>query len=389
MNTSYTMWDLEEKDWDAVKDQFLPEFLNLDDSVSNELPISTAHLKELYTDILGDLKDHHAVFQIKNLWASETDDENFRVFPSYIEVSKRDYYHPSHINSSKMAYRLKDETAANQTGHDLWNSLTMVAWLRKLESEGRATDIKYGSTLLDMSALTVVSGLIDGNIPYLHISDFLLSSLFLLAAENNPSKAVMDTYEAYESFKNNVLELDEVKGVIIDLRENGGGYYNDEFYLASLLLDRPVQMGWCRYKSGLGRYDYSPWIPLVFSPAQQHRAIDGPLVVVSDIYSVSMAEITTMLVKSMPNGCFIGERTFGGHGILSPDFENYYSGTFGKLDGNHYAYLSTHTVKDYNGNILEGRRVTPDIEMDYYQGTFSDGEDTWLERAVEYINTGR
>ena len=62
MNTSYAMWDLEEKDWSSVKDEFLPEFLALDDSVKADHPISTKHLEELYTDILGDLTDHHSYF---------------------------------------------------------------------------------------------------------------------------------------------------------------------------------------------------------------------------------------------------------------------------------------------------------------------------------------
>ena len=50
---------------------------------------------------------------------------------------------------------------------------------------------------------------------------------------------------------------------------------------------------------------------------------------------------------------------------------------------------STRIVKDINGNILEGIGVTPDIEMSYAQGTFKDGEDSWLSRAVDYIKTGK
>ena len=46
-------------------------------------------------------------------------------------------------------------------------------------------------------------------------------------------------------------------------------------------------------------------------------------------------------------------------------------------------------VKDFNGDILEGTGVVPDIEMSYAEGTFKNGEDSWLTRAVEYINTGK
>lgn len=386
MNTSYAMWDLEEKEWSSVKDEFLPEFLSLDDSVKADYPISTKHLKELYTDILGDLTDHHSYFSVKNLWASDEDRASFSVCPGEIEIQKRDYYHDTHINSRYVSLCLEYKAYADKYNIHSWEDLTMVAWLKKLEAEGRASDIKYGSASYTM---TIVSGLIEGNIPYIHISDFGLYDLMSYVEQGYKDPEIIATYEAYESFKNNVLELEDVKGVIIDVRENGGGYLNDSFYLLGMLTDQPVQMGWSRHKCGLGRFDYSPWIPHNFSPGPEHRAIDGPVVIIADLYSASMAEISTLIVKAMPNGCFIGERTFGAHGVINGDFEANYSGTFGNTNGNHYAYLSTRIVKDLNGNILEGIGVTPDIEMSYAQGTFRDGEDSWLSRAVEYIHTGK
>lgn len=386
MNTSYAMWDLEEKDWPSVKDKFLPEFLALDDSVKADYPITTKHLEELYTDILGDLTDHHSYFSVKNIWASDEDRSSFSISPGNIEIRKRDYYHDNHINSSYVSLCLEYEDYADEFNIHSWEDLTMVAWLKKLEAEGRASDIKYGSASYTM---TIVSGLIEGNIPYIHISDFNLYDImsFVEKGYNNPDLLV--TYEAYESFKKNVLELEDVKGVIIDVRENRGGYLNDNFYLLGLLTDQPVQMGWSRHKCGLGRFDYSPWIPHTFSPGPEHRAIDGPVVIITDLYSASMAEMSALIVKAMPNGCVIGERTFGAHGVIAGDFEATFSGTFGNTNGNHYAYLSTRIVKDINGNILEGIGVTPDIEMSYAQGTFKDGEDSWLSRAVDYIKTGK
>ena len=68
MNTNYAMWDLEKKDWGSVKEEYLPEFLALDDSVRAGENISTAHLNKLYTDILGDLTDHHSSFTVKNIF---------------------------------------------------------------------------------------------------------------------------------------------------------------------------------------------------------------------------------------------------------------------------------------------------------------------------------
>ena len=392
MNTNYAMWDIENVDWTDVKEEYMPEFIALDDSVKLGNKISTKHLEQLYTDILGNLIDHHSAFKIKNLWADEYDMDLFYISPGNSEIERRDYYHNPHILSSYINYCLSDQVYAEYFGIHSWEDLTMVGWLKKMEEAGRASDIKYGSVT---DVITVISALIDGNIPYIHISSFNLSELLEQYDSGkeygNQEQDVIDTYNAYDSFRQNVLNLPEVKGVIVDVRENGGGYLNDEFYLLGLLIDEPVQMGWSRFKMGLGRYDYSPWIPHIFSPGPEHRKVDGPVVILSDLYSVSMSEITTMIVKAMPNGCFIGERTFGGHGVIQGDFEEYYSGSFGDQEGNHYAYLSTRMVKFINGEILEGVGVTPDIEMPfpYAEDDFKDGNDSWLSRAVEYIETGR
>ena len=388
MNTNYAMWDIESVDWTSVKEEYMPEFMELDDSVKSGYSIATSHLSQLYTDILGNLTDHHAYFSFTNLWADKYDIDFFSVSPGMIEIKGRDYYHKEHIWSKYIKMMLDEPIYAEYFGIESWDDLTMVGWLKKMEEAGRASDIKYGSV---QDLITVVSGLIDGNIPYIHISDFNLTEIISMYDGEELDQDVIDTYNAYDSFRQNVLNIPEVKGVIVDVRENGGGYLNDQFYLLGLLIDEPVQMGWSRHKTGLGRYDYSPWIPHVFSPGPQHRKIDGPVVIVSDLYSVSMAEISTIMVQAMPNGCFIGERTFGGHGVLSPDFEESYSGTFGSRDSNHFGYLSTRMVKDFNGEILEGIGAIPDIEMPfpYSPDDFRDGKDSWLTRAVDYINNGR
>ncbi|MGN1046769.1 MAG: hypothetical protein ACI4QG_06695, partial [Candidatus Cryptobacteroides sp.] len=110
MNTNYAMWDLEKKDWGSVKEEFLPEFLALDDSVRAGDKISTAHLKKLYTDILGGLTDHHSFFMVKNIWASDEEINTLTVYPSKIELRKRDYFHDRHINSSLMSLFLQYES---------------------------------------------------------------------------------------------------------------------------------------------------------------------------------------------------------------------------------------------------------------------------------------
>ena len=77
--------------------------------------------------------------------------------------------------------------------------------------------------------------------------------------------------------------------------------------------------------------DYEPWTQEVLKPTERSRDLDVPIVVMADMNSVSMAEMTTLAVLGLPKGCFIGERTHGGTGSLVTDnlvFDQFYGGYF-------------------------------------------------------------
>ena len=104
-----------------------------------------------------------------------------------------------------------------------------------------------------------------------------------------------------------------------------------------------------------------------------------------------MAEMTTMAVKVLPNGVFIGERTFGGTGQLNRSnsaFENFYGGYFA-IAGSIEVHTTMTMTKDVDGVNHEGVGVEPDIEEPYDGASLERGVDNQLERAIEYIHTGR
>lgn len=105
------------------------------------------------------------------------------------------------------------------------------------------------------------------------------------------------------------LETPDIKGVIIDVRDNGGGYLADMQEILAPMIDTDLLIGYTRVKEGLGRLDYGPWVPCILSPAENHRKVDAPIVVLANLYSVSMSEMTCMAVSVLPNGCVVGERT--------------------------------------------------------------------------------
>ena len=103
-----------------------------------------------------------------------------------------------------------------------------------------------------------------------------------------------------------------------------------------------------------------------------------------------MSEMTCMAVSALPNGCVVGERTFGGTGPLYGDYKFAYSGAWENSAVS--VYGSTAVMKDARGKIHEGVGIVPHIEVlqtPEVEAEMRSGVDPQLERALEYIRTGK
>ena len=255
---------------------------------------------------------------------------------------------------------------------------------------------------------TIRFALFDGNIAYLRLGGCGLTGHFHPVYKQEPIPGSM--YESYHLAVERVWhhwfdtiqtlhKSGDLGGVIIDMRNNGGGYVLDYQYLLGALLPSG---GWnshqLRVKNGIGRLDFGPITPFVVTTYEaEHEVInDRPIVVLANTNSVSMAENTTYGVKSQPNGCFIGTRTFGGLSALNPDPEAYsetYSGAFGvngttPIWGYIPKYVCLYPNKDGEYKPVEGYGFEPDIEcpldVNLWQTT---GRDNQLEKALDYIHS--
>ena len=109
--------------------------------------------------------------------------------------------------------------------------------------------------------------------------------------------------------------------------------------------------------------------------------------------SLSMAEITTIVVRNMENGTHIGKRSKGGICGLTSDnstFTNNYMGHIGERGKTPvYVYLPSVATFTLDKKIIEGEGITPDIEVDLDAATFTaTGKDTQLDRALQFLRTG-
>ena len=348
MNYSYAFWDIDPTDWDEVYREYAPQFDGLEFGVRED-SIAAANLFE---DICSHLVDHHYTFILK-----DGNDDYWKIFrPGEQELKTRDYDHEKYI--------FEDIRKTIDRNKEL----------------GR---ISHQSGVVFNDGFAIWSYLLDGDIVCLGLTSFNITT-------HANDELVQQTLENYYALIN---ETENLKGIIIDTRNNTGGATNDLFLILRPLLSDPIHFGYTRSKNGLGRLDYTPWSPLILNPYDpddnpvERNLEDVTVVALADINSISMAEITPMAIMAMPNGFFIGERTTGGHGPLNGNINDYYSG---ELENKAFRiYTSTSMTKRTDGVCYEGYGVIPDIEELFNAEEFYKGNDPQLYRAAEFIHTGK
>lgn len=257
--------------------------------------------------------------------------------------------------------------------------------------------LKYG--------IRMTYALFEGNIAYLHFDTFSIHPfLETFQTGNNGlepyarqlAAEVAGVWTSWFEAVQTLHKAGQLGGVIIDLRGNPGGYLADYPYvLGALVPSGGLHVFDYRAKRGIGRYDYSPLIPQVMGTyGQPHVTVTEPIVVLVNARSVSMSEMTSLGTRLLDNAKLIGTRTWGGLCGLTDNASYGYSyaghvGVEGKTPV--YVYCPCMASFTRDGKLLEGVGVTPDIEvhLDKAAWNMGQGPDSQLDRAIQYITTGK
>jgi len=104
------------------------------------------------------------------------------------------------------------------------------------------------------------------------------------------------------------------KGLIIDIRENGGGDPMDFFNILGRFIDEKTLMYYSRLKNGPGHNDFTEDEPGYLEPYNGIR-YKNKVIVLTDRGTYSAGSFTSLATKALDNVILIGDTTGGGLGL--------------------------------------------------------------------------
>ena len=192
-------------------------------------------------------------------------------------------------------------------------------------------------------------------------------------------------YIRYASFTNPVGEgnLNAIlnyfatcKGIIIDVRDNGGGDMTNVERIVRRFIKGRILAGYISHKTGPGHNDFSKPYAYYYEPIEGALTWLKPVVVLTNRSTFSAGNDFVSVMRSLPQVTIVGATTGGGSGMpLSSELPIGWT-----------VRMSACSVLDSEGKSTEnGVNPTPGQEVDLDPEAAARGIDTMLERAIAVL----
>ncbi|GBD08581.1 Carboxy-terminal processing protease CtpA [Candidatus Thermoflexus japonica] len=219
-----------------------------------------------------------------------------------------------------------------------------------IERPGQRDPFEVTVTRARITIPVVEARMLPENIAYIRLLDF----------------GAQATRQLQEQLK--ALLARNPRGLILDLRDNPGGFLDQAIQVADLFLDDGV-VAYERTKDGEGR---------VFRSKSGDIAEKIPMVVLVNAGSASASEIVAGALQDRGRAKLVGERTFGKGSVQLAHTLS---------DGSELRITVARWFTP-NNRAIHGEGLNPDVEVKIEPGAETSGADPQLQRAVELLLQG-
>jgi hypothetical protein len=191
-------------------------------------------------------------------------------------------------------------------------------------------------------------------------------------------------YVRYESFGQGVSDddldyvlkrMEHTKGLIIDVRDNGGGSMATIFKIMGRFVEKRTHVGNMRSKNGQRHNEFTNAVPLFVEPSKKGKVkYMKPIVVLINRGCYSATTHFAAYMSLLPNVTLVGDRAGGGGGLpISRDLPN----------GWQYRFSATMQTLPDDSHIENG--FDPDIPVTTGPKEELEGKDAIIEKGIEVI----
>lgn len=167
-----------------------------------------------------------------------------------------------------------------------------------------------------------------------------------------------------------------LRGLIIDVRDNGGGNDSNAREIAARFTDERRPYAYVQYRNGPAHTDFSPRRLAYIDPARVHFS-GGPVVVLTNRKAFSATEHFALMMRAIPGVVLLGDTTGGASGNpLQRELSNGW-----------IYQLSESIAYDLEGKPFEEVGIAPDVVVKQGRPGAADATDDQIDAALLIINS--
>ena len=164
--------------------------------------------------------------------------------------------------------------------------------------------------------------------------------------------------------------FEQCRGIVLDVRNNGGGSMNNAYLLAAPFFTKDTLVGYWQHKSGPEHHDFSSLEPMIMNESRGYWR--RPVIVLCNRHSYSAANFFVSIMRYADNCLIMGGISGGGGGMpMSYELPNGWMVRFS-------------SIKMYDRDTIS---IEPGVKPHLLVNQHSQDKDDLIEEAVRWINS--